>query len=79
MYTFAEQVALQDRETQARDIAAVTKEGNIFTSGSVETEFDIFSRPMMIGLLVDGGSRLTSTKIIIWAGYRLILLVNKQH
>ena len=43
LYTFAEQVALQDRETQARHIAAVTKEGNIFTSGSVETEFDIFS------------------------------------
>ena len=43
LYTFAEQVALQDPENKARHMAEVLQEGNIFTSGSVETEFDILS------------------------------------
>ena len=43
LYTFAEQVALQNPENKARHMAEVLQEGNIFTSGSVETEFDIFS------------------------------------
>lgn len=43
LYTFAEQVALQNPENKARHMAEVLQEGNIFTSGSVETEFDILS------------------------------------
>jgi len=43
LYTFAEQVEMYNAETKARHMAEVLQEGNIFTSGSVETEFDIFS------------------------------------
>ena len=43
LYTFAEQVEMYNPENKARHMAEVLQEGNIFTSGSVETEFDILS------------------------------------
>ena len=40
LYTFAEQVALQDPENKARHMAEVCQEGKYYTAPSAESDFD---------------------------------------